>query len=158
MLKQFTLKRIGFGKALKINDVFEYGNEKWIIRHIVNIKIDKRLVQVLGKHGFQHDVIVSEVVAQNANSFDIRNLKSHEIELGSLHKSDFFKGIGIGEIFKSEELGNLYVIKTIKSIEYKFVDIYVEFMANNIVELPVKEVKRLSNKQKLNELGWKVIL
>lgn len=157
MLKQFTLKRIGFGKALKINDVFEYGNEKWIIRHIVNIKIDKRLVQVLGKHGFQHDVIVSEVVAQNANSFDIRNLKNHEIELIFSHKSDFFKGIGIGEIVRSEELGNLYVVKTIESIKYEMVDVHVDFIASNIVELPIKEVKRLSNKQKLNELGWKVI-
>lgn len=157
MLEQFTLKRIGFGKALKINDVFEYENEKWIIRHIVNIKIDKRLVQVLGKHGWQHDVVISELVAQNTKSFDIQNLKSHEIELNFSHRSDFFKGIGVGEIVKSEESGILYVVKTIESVEYKLVDVYVEFIASNIVELPVKEVKRLSNKQKLNELGWKVI-
>ena len=157
MLKQFVLKRIGFGKALKINDMFEHGNEKWIIRHIVNIKIDKRLVQVLGKHGWQHDVIISEVVAQNTNLFDIRNLKNHEIELSFSHKSDFFKGIGVGEIVKSEESGNLYVVKTIESIKYKLVDVHVDFIASNIVELPIKEMKRLSNKQKLNELGWKVI-
>ncbi|MGM0260437.1 hypothetical protein [Enterococcus sp. AZ102] len=157
MLKQFTLKRIGFGKALKINDVFEYENEKWIIRHIVNIKIDKRLVQVLGKHGWQHDVVVSEVVAQNTNSFNIQNLKSYEIELSFSHRSDFFKGIGIGGIVKNEESGHLYVVKTIESIEYKLVDVHVDFTASNIVELPIKEVKRLSNKQKLNELGWKVI-
>ncbi|EOL42015.1 hypothetical protein RV11_GL003490 [Enterococcus phoeniculicola] len=164
MLGQFTLTRVGFDKSLKENDVFDYKDSQWIIRSIASSEVKSRVVKgFAGRRGRQSDVIVAKVVAQKAGTCAIQNMTHKYSELTftmNTASEDFGRFwddlVRVGEVTTCDD-GRTYILTGIKGIYYSFVDIKMEFLASSVTELPKAESKRLSNKNKLNELGWEVL-
>lgn len=161
MLEEFTLTRIGFHESLKINDVFEFKNDYWIIRSITNSKLKNRPVKGFnGRYGWQSDVIVADVIAQKVGTFDIQNLTSKVTEMTFsmntvkiTHEDDI---VNVGEVTTCSD-GRTYILTEIKDISYSFTDIRMVLVGMSITELIVPETKKLAHNHKLNELGWEVL-
>ena len=86
MLKLITLEKIGFNNSIKLNDLFDYEEDSWIVRAISGNSIKGRYINAGGIKGFQHDLIEATVVAQKIGTFDKNNRVSSETEIISTAK------------------------------------------------------------------------
>ncbi|HFC9437403.1 TPA: hypothetical protein ACF0SI_002783 [Enterococcus hirae] len=159
MLKAFVLTKVGFNRSVEINDVFDdkEGNS-WIIRAISNHRIEGRWLSGMIE-GVQYDVILVDVVAQRVGTFSLANFSVKQETIVSQEKEYYLhgtKGYRSGDFVFIEEDGRFYVIGGIEKISYSFVTLVIEYEARSVTELPVREVARLKNKQKINDLGWQV--
>lgn len=164
MLKLITLEKIGFNNSLKLNDIFDYENESWLVRTIAKNRIKARYVNLGGKSGWQHDLIEATVVAQKIGTFDKNNRVSNETEIistakmasiNSLSSHEKRRTVSVGDVC---DMGNnaIYLATEVLEIKYSFVDVITKLKGVSVTELPLNDVKKIKNQHRLNELGWVV--
>lgn len=164
MLKILMLEKIGFNNSIKLNDIFDHNEDSWIIRAISQNTIKARYVNLGGKTGWQHDLIKAIVVAQKVGTFDERNRHSKETGIRSVFKTADVNRLSSHENRKTVKVGDacelgeneIYIATEVLSISYSFIDVVTELKGISVTELPVKEINKIKNKSRLNELGWSV--
>ncbi|HIB1899804.1 TPA: hypothetical protein ACWWDF_002425 [Enterococcus faecium] len=164
MLKLITLEKIGFNNSIKLNDVFEYKDDSWIVRAISNSRIKARYVSAGGIKGFQHDLIEATVVAQKIGTYDKNNRVSKETEIISTFQTSLINTLSSHEKHRTVKVGDVcelgdnafYVASEVIEIKYSFVDVITELKGVSVTELPPLELQKLKNQSRLNELGWSV--
>lgn len=164
MLKMMKLEKIGFNNSLKLNDVFDYEGDSWIVRAIAQNIIKARYVNFGGVTGWQYDVIEALVVAQKIGTFDENNLFSEEADITNTYNTAKLNRISSNKNQRIVKVGDVcylgdnkfYLTTEVLEIKYSFVDIVVDLKGISVTELPVKETMKLKNRHKLNELGWSV--
>ncbi|HHJ3433246.1 TPA: hypothetical protein ACQJHO_000816 [Enterococcus faecium] len=164
MLKVMKLEKIGFNNSLKLNDVFDYDGQSWIVRAIPQNRIKARYVNLGGKTGWQHDVIEATVVAQKVGTFDENNRVSKETGITSTYKTSNVNNLLSREDCRIIKVGDvcdlgdnaIYLATEVLEIKYSFVDVVTKLKGISVTELPLKENQKLMNQHRLNELGWSV--
>lgn len=164
MLKLITLEKIGFNNSIKLNDLFDYEEDSWIVRAISGNRIKGRYINTGGIKGFQHDLIEATVVAQKIGTFDKNNRISSETEIistakmasnNSLSSHVKRRTVRVGDVC---ELGDneFYIAREVTEIKYSFVDVVTKLKGYSVTELTPIEIQKLKNQRRLNELGWSV--
>lgn len=164
MLKLITLEKIGFNNAIKLNDLFVYEDDSWIVRAISGNRIKARYVDVGGIRGYQHDLIEATVVAQKIGTFDKNNRISKETEIRSTAKMASINSLSSHEKRRTVRVGDVcelgdnefYIAREVTEIKYSFVDVVTKLKGYSVTELTPLEIKKLKNQRRLNELGWSV--
>ena len=162
MLKLITLEKIGFNNSIKLNDLFDYEEDSWIVRAISGNRIKGRYINTGGIKGFQHDLIEATVVAQKIGTFDKNNRVSRESgiistskvsSLNSLSTRKKSRTVKVGDVCELGE-NDFYIAREIMEIKYTFVDVVTELKGDSVTELTPLEIQKLKNQRRLNELGW----
>lgn len=164
MLKLITLKKIGFNNSIKLNDLFDYEEDSWIVRAISGNRIKGRYINTGGIKGFQHDLIEATVVAQKIGTFDPNNRVSRETEIISTCKTASMNALSCGEKRRTVKVGDVcelgenafYITREITEIKYSFVEVVTALKGYSVTELTPLEIQKLRNQRRLNELGWSV--
>ncbi|MFR3687092.1 MAG: hypothetical protein ACLTW7_05430 [Enterococcus sp.] len=164
MLKLITLEKIGFNNSIKLNDLFDYEEESWIVRAISGNRIKGRYINTGGIKGFQHDLIEATVVAQKIGTFDKNNRVSSETEIISTAKMASINSLSSYEKRRTVRVGDVcelgdnefYIAREVTEIKYSFVDVVTKLKGYSVTELTPLEIKKLKNQRRLNELGWSV--
>lgn len=164
MLKLITLEKIGFNNSIKLNDLFDYEEDSWIVRAISGNRIKGRYINTGGIKGFQHDLIEATVVAQKIGTFDKNNRVSRESGIISTSKVSSLNSLSTREKSRTVKVGDVcelgenefYIAREIMEIKYTFVDVVTELKGYSVTELTPLEIQKLKNQRRLNELGWSV--
>ncbi|MCD5192394.1 hypothetical protein ACK4CS_00060 [Enterococcus gallinarum] len=164
MLKLITLEKIGFNNSIKLNDLFDYEEDSWIVRAISGNRIKGRYINTGGIKGFQHDLIEATVVAQKIGTFDKNNRVSSETEIISTAKMASINSLSSYEKRRTVRVGDVcelgdnefYIAREVTEIKYSFVDVVTKLKGYSVTELTPLEIKKLKNQRRLNELGWSV--
>lgn len=164
MLKLITLEKIGFNNSIKLNDLFDYEEDSWIVRAISGNRIKGRYINTGGIKGFQHDLIEATVVAQKIGTFDKNNRFSSETEIISTAKMASINSLSSHEKRRTVRVGDVcelgdnefYIAREVTEIKYSFVDVVTKLKGYSVTELTPLEIKKLKNQRRLNELGWSV--
>lgn len=162
MLKLITLEKIGFNNSIKLNDLFDYEEDSWIVRAISGNRIKGRYINTGGIKGFQHDLIEATVVAQKIGTFDKNNRVSSETEIISTAKMASINSLSSYEKRRTVRVGDVcelgdnefYIAREVTEIKYSFVDVVTKLKGYSVTELTPLEIKKLKNQRRLNELGW----
>lgn len=163
LLKGFTLTKVGFNESIKINDVFDFKGETWIVRAIANQKLKPRRIN--GLAGYQYDVIEIEVAAQKAGTFNIINASVDEtiivskLDTSKINDGNYYGSkrlVSVGDICDCGD-GRLYVATEVLEIKYSFIDINIKLKASSVKEIKSVETNKLVNQHQLDKLGWKII-
>ena len=158
------LEKIGFNNSIKLNDIFDYNEDSWIVRAICQNTIKARYVNLGGRAGWQHDLIEAVVVAQRVGTFNESNRGSKETEITSIIKTAGVNALSSYEKRRTVKVGDpceigddeIYIAKEVLSISYSFVDVVTKLRGISVTELPLKETTKIKNQNRLNELGWTV--
>lgn len=164
MLKLITLEKIGFNNSIKLNDLFDYEEDSWIVRAISGNRIKGRYISTGGIKGFQHDLIEATVVAQKIGTFDKNNRVSKESGIISTSKVSSLNSLSTRKKSRTVKVGDVcelgenefYIAREIMEIKYTFVDVVTELKGDSVTELTPLEIQKLKNQRRLNELGWSV--
>lgn len=164
MLKLIKLEKIGFNNSIKLNDLFDYEEDSWIVRAISGNRIKGRYINTGGIKGFQHDLIEATVVAQKIGTFDKNNRVSRESGIISTSKVSSLNSLSTREKSRTVKVGDVcelgenefYIAREIMEIKYTFVDVVTELKGYSVTELTPLEIQKLKNQRRLNELGWSV--
>lgn len=162
MLGVMKLEKIGFNNSLKLNDIFDYEGESWLVRAIAKNRIKARYVNLGGKSGWQHDLIEAIVVAQKVGTFDENNKNPKETgititfktaNVNNLSSHEKRQIVKVGDVC---DMGNnaIYLATEVLEIKYSFIDVITKLKGVSVTELPLKDVKKIKNQHRLNELGW----
>lgn len=129
MYSTFTLNRVGFNSTLKVGEVVDYKNEKYIVIRILDTKFRMRKEPIIEAEAILQKVGTYEKISDFERHFTFSeklNTAKHDYGVIGLRK--------IGSTFKEyHERGNPIVLITgIESMSYSFIDLVVVYQAEII--------------------------
>lgn len=139
----FTLNRRGFNEKLKVGEIFDYKNEKYVLTHIMEIKrfyghsarmVVKGIAQLVGgKSNYS--------LYENTSEFIIKYPKGEYGKENPLYR--------VGDIFVYD--GICGEVTSIESIEYEFVDLVVKYRSRLIRPWSDMEMAQAIKEDKLSK-------
>lgn len=136
----FNLTRGNFKQAIKLGDIFEHANNRYVITHILKIK------RVFPNGGFIAKVIAQQVGTKSKHDkyesvgiFESKYLRMEITPQKPLYKK--------GDTFSSN--GICQSVIGIKSIKHEFVDLIVEYLIEFVEPWNDKQMNEAVKKNRL---------
>lgn len=139
----FTLTRRGFNEKLKVGEIFDYKNEKYVLTHIMEIKrfygssahmVVKGIAQLVGGKSNYH-------FYEKTSEFVCKYPKGEFDEDNPLYR--------VGDIFIFD--GICGEVTSIESIEYEFVDLVVTYRSRLIRPWSEQEMNQAVKEDRLSK-------